>query len=135
VSTVPHVTKLVSDPRQSGVGYADTNYPGTHRGLLDMYLLVGPRSEFGEWGLGNLESQKLILSIDTYSVGGETFDHSHSDREHAYLVLGGEVEVTIGDQSRTLTEGAAAFIPPSVGHAFRARGDRPLRLLVISNFI
>ncbi|HZG35626.1 MAG TPA: cupin domain-containing protein [Gaiellaceae bacterium] len=55
---------------------------------------------------------------------------SHTDSaEETLLVLRGEGEATIGDETARLTAGQAAVVPASAPHGIRNVGEEPLRVL------
>jgi quercetin dioxygenase-like cupin family protein len=55
--------------------------------------------------------------------------HAHSQEDELTYVLEGELEVTVGGETRTLKAGEAIFKPRSVAHAFAVAGERPVRFL------
>jgi mannose-6-phosphate isomerase-like protein (cupin superfamily) len=57
--------------------------------------------------------------------------HYHKRTEETYLVVQGELEVSLGEESHILHIGQALHVPPGVVHSARSRGDEPARLVVI----
>jgi quercetin dioxygenase-like cupin family protein len=55
--------------------------------------------------------------------------HVHTHEDEITFVLEGELDVTIGDETRTLGPGEAVFKPRGVPHAFAIAGGRPVRFL------
>lgn len=56
--------------------------------------------------------------------------HIHRRSEERFEVLGGQVTVLIGKDSRLLRAGDTCQIPPGCAHTWRNSGDQPARLLV-----
>ncbi|HEY7397401.1 MAG TPA: cupin domain-containing protein [Gaiellaceae bacterium] len=55
----------------------------------------------------------------------ETFvvdPHTHDDHDDAFLVLEGEVEFTVGDDTLRAGPGTVLSAPPGVRHGFRSAG-------------
>jgi quercetin dioxygenase-like cupin family protein len=65
-----------------------------------------------------LIGKDLMLSFVSYEPHTEAPRHAHSEEQVLY-VLEGELEVELGDETRTLRPGQAAVIPPHVPHAAR----------------
>jgi quercetin dioxygenase-like cupin family protein len=65
-----------------------------------------------------LVGKDLMLSFVSYDPHTEAPRHAHSEEQVLY-VLEGELEVELGDETRTLRPGQAAVIPPHLPHAAR----------------
>lgn len=57
--------------------------------------------------------------------------HYHRHHAEAILVLGGELEMTLGDEVVTASSGCLALIPAGVVHAFGNVGSEPATFLEI----
>ena len=55
--------------------------------------------------------------------------HLHPDIEHEQLVLEGQMELTLGDQVKTVKAGDVVYIPSGLAHAYHNKGDKPVRFL------
>jgi quercetin dioxygenase-like cupin family protein len=55
--------------------------------------------------------------------------HHHRAHVDSFLVLEGELEVTVDGGTRTLAAGELAVVPPRTMHAFRNASDASVRLL------
>ncbi|MGI5868707.1 MAG: cupin domain-containing protein [Kiritimatiellia bacterium] len=62
--------------------------------------------------------------------GGQTPWHNQ-EQEELYFVLDGEVEVCLGEERQTLTQGQAVYIPPTVFHQITNIGRTYARFLYI----
>jgi quercetin dioxygenase-like cupin family protein len=127
--------RTAEDPIRSAKHAAEERYPNTHMGQLSSWLLIGPNRIHSKYDLGNLISEHLEISVDTYEPGGQSFLHRHPEREQAYYILAGQAEVRVGDEVRLLGPGSAALISPDTEHSFRCTGDKPLKLMVISSYL
>ena len=71
-----------------------------------------------------------VLEI-TLSPGAEVPLHVHPTHEEATLVAEGEVQATLGDETRTVRVGDAVLIPAGIVHRIVNATDRPARILGI----
>ena len=55
--------------------------------------------------------------------------HVHTDRAHAFYVLDGTVQLTIGHETVHASAGTFVYIPPGLAHTFGSAGDARGRLL------
>jgi quercetin dioxygenase-like cupin family protein len=132
---MPKYLRTAEDPIKSAKEAAEERYPNTHQGQLSSWLLVGPGRIHAKYDLGNLNSEHLEISVDTYEPGGLSYAHNHPEREQAYYILAGQAEVHVGGEVRVLGPGSTALISPAVEHSFRGVGDAPLKLMVISSYL
>ncbi len=71
--------------------------------------------------------ERMLLAVVELAPGAVLPDHHHH-HEQAGLVLEGELELTLGDETRLLKAGSAYVIPGGTPHSARA-GDAPCRVL------
>jgi quercetin dioxygenase-like cupin family protein len=55
--------------------------------------------------------------------------HVHMHEDEISFVLEGQLQVTVGDETRTIRPGEAIFKPRGVAHTFAIPGDEPVRFL------
>jgi quercetin dioxygenase-like cupin family protein len=55
--------------------------------------------------------------------------HVHTHEDEITYVLEGDLDVTVGPETRTLGAGEAIFKPRGIPHAFAIAGERPVRFL------
>lgn len=94
--------------------------PSGHTGTVNRRL-VGP-----EQG-----SKHLEVVIGTIDPGQGASPHFHPGIDQFCYMLEGEAEVTIGKVTRLLNEGAACFFPAEMPHIFIAKGNKPIRVMVV----
>ncbi len=82
----------------------------TSRPLRELFDGVGAQTFWGE---------KMMLSRVELAAGSEVPPHSHP-HEQAGVVLDGELEFTIGGETRTVRAGEMYIIPGNVEHSVRA---------------
>ena len=71
-------------------------------------------------------------SADLVSIAAGGFSSSHTDASrHAFFILEGTGELTLGPQVHALSRGTIAKIPPGVPHELRNTGAVPLVLIAI----
>jgi quercetin dioxygenase-like cupin family protein/tetratricopeptide (TPR) repeat protein len=64
-------------------------------------------------------------------VGGGPPLHIHRDEDELLYVVGGEMELQLGDQRVRAKAGSTAFLPRDVPHTFRNVGTSPSKVLVV----
>lgn len=74
--------------------------------------------------VGTADTAAVLFEI---APGGELATHTDS-AEETLLVLAGEGEVTVGDETARVSAGGVAIVPASVPHGARNTGDVPLRV-------
>jgi quercetin dioxygenase-like cupin family protein len=75
------------------------------------------------WLAGAQSSAAVYFEVDPGTHYGR---HRHS-AEETIVVMEGEVEVTVGDETQKLAAPALAIAPALVRHDIRCVGDRPAR--------
>jgi quercetin dioxygenase-like cupin family protein len=72
----------------------------------------------------------LFVGLNSFEAGQEHAAHTHAGQDKLYLVLEGNVEVTVGEEHATLAAGDAAIAPAGIVHAVRNPG--PKRAVVLA---
>lgn len=67
-------------------------------------------------------SERMTFSYYEIEAGADVHRHHHP-QEEVFHVLDGELEVSIGDETRTVRPGEAAVVPSEVEHSARAVTD------------
>jgi quercetin dioxygenase-like cupin family protein len=57
--------------------------------------------------------------------------HVHHGEAEAFYILGGEIELTCGDQTLTAEAGDFVYTPKDVPHKYRVIGEQPARVLLL----
>jgi mannose-6-phosphate isomerase-like protein (cupin superfamily) len=70
----------------------------------------------------------LVLLVDVVAPGDRVPLHKHPIDELA-IVEEGTAEVTLGDETRTVSSGTALFIPAGTAHSARNVGSKPWKVL------
>lgn len=95
----------------------------------------------GTWAMGSLFEHlvgaaqtdgTLGVSLVLQPPGTATPLHRHTAEAEAMFVLEGHVSYRAGEEVHELSDGCFVFLPRSLPHAFRVRGDRPARMLALS---
>ena len=73
----------------------------------------------------------LFAGLNCFEPGQEHAAHTHAGQDKLYLILTGEAEVRIGDESAMLSAGDAAFAPSGVVHSIRNAGDQRLVVMAV----
>jgi len=69
----------------------------------------------------------LLLEVITEPGGGAPQPHLHTREDETLLLLEGRVEVTIGDERRSVEPGDVVFFPRGVPHSFHNPGPATSR--------
>ena len=92
-----------------------------HNGTVPVWWLVNPREmkEITDGGYLELANEFEV------AVGGEVFPHTHPTHEF-YYVTSGRGTMTVGDETREISQGDLVYIPPDQVHSLRTIGDEPI---------
>ncbi len=77
-----------------------------------------------------VRGDQLFLGLNCFEPGQEHRSHTHAGQDKLYVVVEGQGEVRIGEESALLTVGDAAFAPSGVEHSMKNPG--PGRLIVMA---
>jgi quercetin dioxygenase-like cupin family protein len=91
------------------------------RGRLSFHTLVSG---------GLTPSEGLVAGVAIVEPGGDLAPHSHAPAE-VYFALEGVAIVTIDGVERTLSAGAAAYIPRNARHAIRNPFDQAFKIFYV----
>ena len=76
------------------------------------------------------ESQRLLLGLNCLEPGQGDRVHTHPDQDKFYVVLEGEGEFTVGDETLQAGEGMTVLAPAGVSHAVRNASAARLVILM-----
>ena len=57
--------------------------------------------------------------------------HAHAGQDKLYVVLEGEAEIAVGEETQVISAGGGAFAPSGVVHSVRNRGNTRLIVLAV----
>ena len=63
--------------------------------------------------------------------GDQAPPHIHHRSDEAFIVLGGQLEVLVGDERRVLAAGQSAVIPAGTVHTFATHGAGSARVIAV----
>jgi quercetin dioxygenase-like cupin family protein len=99
-----------------------------------------PGGALGTWAMASLFEHLLDapesgsdfgVALVTQPPGIAPPLHRHDDSAEAFFMLEGRMEYRAGDAQYDLYPGCFIYLPPTIPHAFRIRGDAPARFLGI----
>jgi quercetin dioxygenase-like cupin family protein len=64
--------------------------------------------------------------------GEEPPSHTHATEDEMFYVLEGSITFQCGDASFDLEKGGFIFLPRGIQHGYTIRGEKPVRLLVVT---
>lgn len=71
------------------------------------------------------------LAEEVLPVGAAVGRHHHLVTEEIYYILRGQGLMTVGEESREVTEGDAVFIPRGKAHTLENTGTEPMTILLV----
>ncbi|CCH29727.1 cupin domain-containing protein [Actinosynnema sp. NPDC047251] len=76
---------------------------------------------------GVVGANRLVLDVGADGAK----PHFHARSSEVFYVLGGVLEVLVGDRRTTVAEGGLLVVPPTTPHAFGAAAGSPADVLVV----
>lgn len=83
---------------------------------------VAPHELFPGVTLNAIGGEQVLMCRVTYAPGSVVALHDHPEAEQLMWITGGEVTVTIGDETKTLVAGDVAVINRGVPHELTSPG-------------
>lgn len=80
---------------------------------------------------GECLSEIQKINFDILDAGLAMEPHEHENEEQIYFILGGLGTVTVGNESKDVSEGDVIQVPPKFSHTIKNRGTYPLRFFII----
>lgn len=72
------------------------------------------------------------VNLGVVQPGGEASPHSHETEHQVVYIIDGKADVVLGDAPAVeCGPGTVIRIPPKLEHGVYAKGDRPLRVMVL----
>jgi quercetin dioxygenase-like cupin family protein len=75
--------------------------------------------------------ETLFAGLNCFEPGQEHALHAHAGQDKLYVVLEGDAEIQIGEDTQMIATGGAAFAPSGVVHAVRNCGATRLVVLAV----
>ena len=73
----------------------------------------------------------LFAGLNSFEPGQVHEPHAHCDRDKLYVVMEGQGELTIGEETETVSRGDVALAKADVVHSLRNPGPARLVVLVV----
>jgi quercetin dioxygenase-like cupin family protein len=74
------------------------------------------------WRGRHFDSLSMTFGYWEFDAGSSIHEHSHP-QEEVWFVIEGELEITVGGETRTAGPGGAAIVPPGERHSVVAHTD------------
>lgn len=75
--------------------------------------------------------ETLFAGLNCFEPGQQHAAHTHAGQDKLYVVLEGEAEIQVGDETQSVCTGGGAFAPSGVMHSVRNCGDKRLIVLAV----
>ncbi|HXJ43872.1 MAG TPA: cupin domain-containing protein [Bryobacteraceae bacterium] len=82
-------------------------------------------------GMSPIQATAFAMGNVTLEPNGGQVPWHNQDQEEVYFIVEGTGEMCLGDESRPISAGQAAFIPPHVFHQLTNTGDTPMRMIYV----
>jgi oxalate decarboxylase/phosphoglucose isomerase-like protein (cupin superfamily) len=79
----------------------------------------------------NTEGATITFGEGMLMPGRDHERHNHPDAEELIYILSGKGEMTLGDESFSVSDGDTVHIPKGAFHSVRNSGWMPLRILAV----
>jgi len=73
----------------------------------------------------------MFAGLNCFEPGQEHAAHAHAGQDKLYVVLEGEAEIQVGEDTQLVSAGGGAFAPSGVMHSVRNRGEKRLVVLAV----
>jgi quercetin dioxygenase-like cupin family protein len=103
--------------------------------------LTNRNKENSYWYIGHLMSilvksgqtgGRYALLRATERRGLEPPPHTHTKEDESFLILGGEVVYTVGNQTFQAKEGDVMFLPRNIQHSFKIQSEKLETLMLLT---
>jgi quercetin dioxygenase-like cupin family protein len=75
--------------------------------------------------------ETLLAGLNCFEPGQQHAAHAHSGQDKLYVVLEGDAEIQVGEETQLVSTGGGAFAPSGVMHSVRNRGEKRLIVLAV----
>ena len=75
--------------------------------------------------------ETLFAGLNCFEPGQQHAAHAHAGQDKLYVVLEGDAEIQVGDETQSVSTGGGAFAPSGVLHSVRNCGDKRLIVLAV----
>jgi quercetin dioxygenase-like cupin family protein len=75
--------------------------------------------------------ETLFAGLNCFEPGQEHAAHAHAGQDKLYIVLEGDAEIQVGDETQLVSAGGGAFAPSGVLHSVRNCGEKRLIVLAV----
>jgi quercetin dioxygenase-like cupin family protein len=79
-------------------------------------------SLFDKVNLQSIAGEQILFCQVSYAPGADVPMHSHADSEQVMWITGGELEMSVGGETRTVSEGDCVVINRGVEHSLHSGG-------------
>jgi mannose-6-phosphate isomerase-like protein (cupin superfamily) len=82
-------------------------------------------------GASPIQASNFAMGYVILEPNGGQVPWHNQEQEEIYFVVEGTGEMCLGEEKRTITNGQAAYIPPTVFHQLTNIGDTPLTMIYV----
>src|SRR5450631_4061953 len=75
--------------------------------------------------------ETLFAGLNCFEPGQQHAAHAHAGQDKLYVVLEGDAEIQVGDETQLVSTGGGAFAPSGVLHSVRNCGEKRLIVLAV----
>ncbi|HET6797911.1 MAG TPA: cupin domain-containing protein [Gemmatimonadales bacterium] len=101
--------------------------PDHYRSIHDQTTFSGEKATKADLFLG----QHLFVGLTCFEPGQSQRVHVHGGSDKFYLVLSGKARITVGSQTREVTEGTVVWAPADIPHGVEQALERTVLLVAM----
>ena len=101
--------------------------PDHYRSIHDLTTFSGEKATKADLFLG----QHLFVGLNCFEPGQSQRIHVHGGSDKFYLVLSGKARITVGSQTREVSEGMVVWAPADIPHGVEQALERTVLLVAM----
>jgi quercetin dioxygenase-like cupin family protein len=101
--------------------------PDHYRSIHDLTTFSGEKATKADLFLG----QHLFVGLNCFEPGQSQRIHVHGGSDKFYLVLSGKARITVGKETREVTEGTVVWAPADIPHGVEQALERTVLLVAM----
>jgi transcriptional regulator with XRE-family HTH domain len=123
IDTLSAMTDALGTTLVGFFGDIEQSIPYSPFYAMDELIEIGQTNTISYRMLGiNHPNRHILMLHETYEVGADTGEAFSHKSQEAGFVLSGEIELTVGTESRVLRKGEAYYFDSQLPHRFRNVG-------------
>ena len=109
--------------------------PSTHRPMTEFFRSVTASAVFSSENAAKADlyaGERLFVGLNCFQPGQAQKVHAHAGADKFYYVCSGRARLTVGEETREVTEGDIVWAPAGVPHGVAVALERTVLLVGIA---